>query len=314
MTSTTSPAGLGGRPRLPVQLPGPSSTRWGVALQLGDRRVLRPGGWRWLRAIAWFLLLFFLTAGAFGLPLQAAVDRLPPGNEALAFLGILLACVAALACYAVAVRLGEDRWPTEISARTALPGLAAGALLGLLMMAALMSILAVTGLYNVTVVGGAPAWTGLGLALQAAVTEELWMRALLFRLLWRAVGPAPAYALAALVFAALHLPNPGANALSVATVAVAGLMFCALYALTGRLWLPIGLHLTWNFSQGYLFGATVSGDSLGSSIAVSTARPGAPAWLTGGEFGPEASLFALLLVSAVTAAALRSARPPKTPS
>jgi hypothetical protein len=186
--------------------------------------------------------------------------------------------------------------------------------LGLLMMAALMSILAVTGLYNVTVVGGAPAWTGLGLALQAAVTEELWMRALLFRLLWRAVGPVPAFAVAALVFAALHLPNAGVNALSVATVAVAGLMFCALYALTGRLWLPIGLHLTWNFSQGYLFGATVSGDSLGSSVAVSTARPGAPAWLTGGEFGPEASLFALLLVSAVTAAALRSARPPKTPS
>ena len=27
------------------------------------------------------------------------------------------------------------------------------------------------------------------------------------------------------------------------------------YALTGRLWVPIGLHLAWNFAQGYIFGA-----------------------------------------------------------
>jgi membrane protease YdiL (CAAX protease family) len=41
-----------------------------------------------------------------------------------------------------------------------------------------------------------------------AVTEELWMRALLLRLLWRAFGPMPAFAVAALVFGALHLANP----------------------------------------------------------------------------------------------------------
>jgi hypothetical protein len=51
--------------------------------------------------------------------------------------------------------------------------------------------------------GAAPAWKGLGIGLQAAVTEELWM---LLRLLWRAFGPVPAFALAALVFAG---PSPG---------------------------------------------------------------------------------------------------------
>lgn len=176
------------------------------------------------------------------------------------------------------------------------------------MMAVLMGALAVTGLYTVTFTGAAPAWTGLGLALQAAVTEELWMRALLFRLLWRTFGPVPALAVSALVFGALHLTNPGANALAGATVAVAGLMFCALYALTGRLWLPIGVHLAWNFAQGYLFGADVSGGDLGGSLAVSTPEVGAAAWLTGDAFGPEASLFALLLVTSVTVAALASVR------
>lgn len=110
------------------------------------------------------------------------------------------------------------------------------------------------------------------------------------------------------MFGALHLANPGATVVAGATTTVAGLMFCALYALTGRLWVPIGLHLAWNFAQGYLFGAAVSGNNLGGSIAVSTARPGATAWLTGGTLGPEASAFALLVVSSVTVGALLLAR------
>ena len=134
------------------------------------------------------------------------------------------------------------------------------------------------------------------------------MRALLLRLLWRAFGPVPAFAVAALVVRRPAPGEPWSHRAGRATVVMAGLMFCALYALTGRLWVPIGLHLAWNFAQGYLFGAAVSGNSLGGSIAVSTARPGAPAWLTGGTFGPEASLFALFLVSAVTIGALALAR------
>jgi membrane protease YdiL (CAAX protease family) len=307
MTFTT-PAERFSPSQLPIRPPSSTTAdRWGVPVQLGERRVLHAGRWRWLRAMAWLALLFFLTAAAFGLPLQAAVDLLPPGNPALGLVGTLLACGAALGCYALAVRLGEGRWAGELAVRPALSGLAGGTVLGLVMLALLMGVLAATGLYDITVVGAVPAWTGLGLALQAAVTEELWMRALLLRLLWRAFGPLPAFAVAALVFGALHLANRGGTVLAGATVAVAGLMFCALYALTGRLWVPIGLHLAWNLAQGYLFGAAVSGGDLGGSILVSTGRPGAEAWLTGGSFGPEASVFALALVSAVTVVALRSA-------
>jgi membrane protease YdiL (CAAX protease family) len=286
----------------------PSPLRLGVPVCLGERRVLRSGRWRWLRALAWLLLLFFLTAAAFGLPLQVAVDLLSPGNGLGALVGPLVGSATALGSYVLAVRLGEGRWPGELSLRPALPGLGVGALLGLAMMTVLMGTMVVTGLYDLTMVGAAPLWTGLGLALQAAVTEELWMRALLLRLLWRAFGPGPAFAVAALVFSALHLANPGATVLAGATVTAAGLMFCALYALTGRLWVPIGLHLAWNFAQGSLFGAVVSGGGLGDSLAASTARPGAVAWLTGGTFGPEGSVFALLLVGAVTVSALWLAR------
>jgi len=283
-------------------------TRWGVPVQLGELRILRPGRWRWLRALTWLLLLFYLTAAAFGVPLQAAADLLPRGNAGLQFVGGLVACASALGCYAIAVWLGEGRRPSELSLRPALFGLLAGLVLGWSMMAVLVGVMVLTGLYDITLHGAVSAWPGLSEALQAAVTEELWMRALLFRLLWRAFGPVPAFAVAALVFAALHLANPGATVLAGAGVAAGGLMFCALFALTGRLWVPIGLHLAWNFAQGYLFGAAVSGDDLGGSIAVSVPRPDAAAWLTGGTFGPEASIFSLLLVGSVTAGALLMGR------
>ncbi len=283
---------------------GAAARRWGeTPVQLGRRRVLHPGRVRWLRALSWMVLLFFLTAGAFGLPLQWATDHLAPGAP-VQLAGLIGACALTLGCYGLAVRLGEGRAAGELALRPAPAELVGGGLLGLAMMTMLMGTLAATGAYDITVLGAAPAWAGVGLALQAAVTEELWMRALLFRLLWRAFGPVPAFVVCGAVFAALHLANPGANPLAGATVAVAGVMFCALYALTGRLWVPIGVHATWNLAQGYLFGAAVSGGDLGGSVAVSTARAGAPTWLTGGAFGPEGSVLALVLVAGVGLVAL----------
>ena len=279
---------------------------WGGAVRLGAGRVLRSGRWRRLRATAWLLLLVLVTALAFGLPLQWTADRLPddPGWQ---LVGTLVACVSALVVYGAAVRVGEGRGVCELALRPAARELAAGALLGLALMAVLMGTLAATGLYDISSSGAPSPATGLRLALQAAVTEELWMRALLFRLLWRAFGALPAFVVSALAFAALHLANPGVTLLSTATVATAGVMFCALYALTGRLWAPLGLHVAWNLAQGHLFGASVSGGDLGGSVLRSTPRPGAATWLTGGAFGPEASVLALVLLALVTVVTIRAA-------
>jgi hypothetical protein len=60
---------------------------------------------------------------------------------------------------------------------------------------------------------------------------------------------------------------------------------------TRSLALPIGLHLTWNWAQGSLLGFGVTGiDQQGWWQPVFTGRP---QWLTGGEFGPEASVVAV---------------------
>lgn len=287
----------------------PARPRWGVPpMVLGHLRVLGPGRLRWLRVAGWLIVLVFVTAVGFGLAMQWSSDHLGPDRPGVQLLGLLGSGAIMLGCYALAVRLGEGRPAREISLPPAPLHLAIGGMLGVIMMSVLMGALVVTDAYDVRIHGAAPAWSGITLALQAALTEELWMRALLFRLVWRAFGPVPAFVVCAAAFAALHLANPGANVVAGATVAMAGVMFCALYTLTGRLWVPIGVHAAWNFAQGYLFGATVSGGDLGGSVAVSTARAGAPIWLTGGGFGPEGSVLALVLVTIVTAGALELIR------
>ncbi len=67
----------------------------------------------------------------------------------------------------------------------------------------------------------------------------------------------------------------------------------AAYALTHRLWLPIGLHLGWNFAEGRIFGMSVSGGAAGRSLITGTLR--GSNLMTGGAFGPEASIVAVII-------------------
>ncbi len=69
--------------------------------------------------------------------------------------------------------------------------------------------------------------------------------------------------------------------------------------LTRRLWLPIGIHFAWNFTQGGIFGSSVSGNQLGEGLLRSTLT--GPDWLTGGAFGVEASI-AVIAVGVVVGA------------
>ena len=170
------------------------------------------------------------------------------------------------------------------------------------MFAAVMGVMAAFGLYDIQPLGAAPAWISIGKAVQSGVVEELMIRAILLRLIWRAFGPWIAFTASAALFGFGHIANPNATVFAAVAIAVeAGLMLGAFYALTGRVWMSIGVHAAWNFTQGYLFGAAVSGGDFGPSIARSTARSGFPEWLTGGAFGPEASLPALVVCTAVGA-------------
>ena len=268
-------------------------------LELGERRFLHPGPLRWLRALGWAVALFFLVALA-ALPTAEVLGRLVPQNGAVQLAANLAGALVALAVYALAVWLAEGRRPSEIALKPMLPELGVGLLIGTAMFAAVMGILAGFDLYEIRSLGAASVWTAAGRAVQSGVVEEIMIRAILLRLVWRAFGPWIAFAVSAALFGFGHIANPNATVFAAICIALeAGIMLGAFYALTGRVWVSIGVHAAWNFTQGYLFGAAVSGGDFGPAIASSTARPGLPEWLTGGAFGPEASLPALVVCTAV---------------
>ncbi|NBU27148.1 MAG: CPBP family intramembrane metalloprotease [Caulobacteraceae bacterium] len=267
-----------------------------IQIDLGSRRFLHPGPWRWLRSFAWMMLLFVVVAvPAYG-TISVLENLLPEETPAYLVLPHLAGAVVALGLYGLLSRFAEDRPVSEIALAPAPVGILTGLLIGAGLFALVMAIMAILGLYSFGWNGPAAVWKGLGFTIQSGVIEEVLTRAIMLRLLWRAFGPWVAFALSAAFFGAGHLGNPNATVMAAVCIALeAGIMLGAFYALTGRLWVSIGVHAGWNFAQGYLFGAAVSGGDFGPSIARSVALPGLPAWLTGGPFGPEASLPALVL-------------------
>lgn len=280
------------------------SLNWGFSPALGEHRVLHAGKWRPARSIGWMVFLIFAIMLVFG-PTVEALSHVLPARQPVRFFLKVFGAALVLGTYAILVRFGEDRPPNELAISAAPVGLLAGLLIGFVMFAVVMAIALVFGLYDVTYQGPASAWRAVGLALESGVLEEVLVRGVVLRLVWRAFGPAWGFAVSAILFGVGHIANPSATLFTTACVAIeAGIMLGSFYALTGRLWVSIGVHAGWNFTQGYVFGAAVSGGNFGSSIAVSQARKSLPNWLTGGGFGPEASAPALIVCTFVGAAVL----------
>lgn len=179
-----------------------------------------------------------------------------------------------------------------------------GLAIGIALFSSVMAVLWAIGVYHP---GGWGTFTGLGsgalLALSAAVLEEIIFRGYLFRLLSRATGTWIAVLLTSALFGAAHAANPGATLFSSVAIAVeAGVILAGAYAVTGRLWMPIGLHMGWNFAESTIWGMSVSGGAITPSLTRGNLS-GAQI-LTGGAFGPEASVVAVTLCFGVGAALL----------
>lgn len=136
----------------------------------------------------------------------------------------------------------------------------------------------------------------LGLAAFFAVGfyEELLFRGYYLQNLRDGTGLAPALFLSSAVFALAHLGNFSASVASSLGIFAAGYFLAYGWLRTRALWLPIGLHIGWNFFQGPVFGFAVSGTPT-KSIVVHTVE--GPELLTGGSFGPEAGLMVLPLMA-----------------
>jgi uncharacterized protein len=200
-----------------------------------------------------------------------------------------------LALYAGFVRFIERRPVRELSLRGMGRELGSGILIGAGLYTVCVLILMMLGIYRID---GLNPWVfmlpAVAMALSSGVLEELLYRGVLFRIVEESFGSWISLAVSSFVFGFQHLINPAGTFIGALCISVeAGLLLAAAYMLTRRLWASIGLHMAWNYTQSAVFSGTVSGTDTAPGLIKSTIE--GPPLLTGGDFGLESSLIALLI-------------------
>jgi membrane protease YdiL (CAAX protease family) len=246
-------------------------------------------------AIAISLLTLILIAGVCNIALQTALKDLK-GND-FVIVQDIVAAVGMVIAYKLFIRhlgaIKRDDLRIAGAIRLTLIGLLAGAAI----FSCVVGVATVVGVYNLDGRGNSQ---GLLLALVAsasfpAISEELVFRGILFRWIEEFGGSWTALLLTSGFFGAAHLANPGATWIAAVGIAFeAGVMLGAAYMLTRSLWLPISLHAAWNFMQGEVFDIPVSGNEADGLVKAHLAGP---PLLTGGGFGLEASLIAIVIAT-----------------
>jgi len=254
-----------------------------------------PGPWlRLLRfppirmAVLYLVLAYLYLSGFF---FRTAFAKGPWEGVA----ATLMACGLMLSIYACLVHVIEGRPARELALRPMARELGLGLLIGAGLYTVCVLAMMLMGHYRIV---GMHDWhiliPGIAVALATGVFEELVFRGGVFRLLEEWLGSWAALVLSSLVFGLTHLDTDNSTLQGVASISLwAGALLVGCYLLTGRLWLGIGLHAAWNYTQGTVFSGIVSGNAPPTGLWVSSVE--GPDWLTGGSFGLEASPVALLV-------------------
>jgi membrane protease YdiL (CAAX protease family) len=240
-------------------------------------------------SVLWAALLF---AGAFAFFLStqflSSWLHLPPNSSYAIVLG---APILSFVVYRLVVRTWEKRSPVEVlpNART-IPDILIGAAIGVILLSITTAMLWALGLYQIKPNHLNHAFDSFVFdSYLSGMMEELLFRAVLLRILARAFGPRWGLALSAAVFGLAHLSH--GSWIPILEIAVnAGLSLGLLYMVTGRLWMAIGMHTAWDFAEESLFGVNTH-----NGLLLSTPVQGKSALLTGGSYGPDGSLLAMMV-------------------
>ena len=260
-------------------------------------------GWR----IFAFLGVFYSIALPLLFGLRALLDF--PRSSPLVI--VIIALAATPAVY-VARRCFDKKSFASLGLQTSWQGMADvlfGFLLSGMMMATVFGLMVGLGYINNVHVNDL-GWdlagvllTSLCLMTLVGFWEELVFRGYVLQNMVEGMGMKPAIVISCVLYGLVHSANPSATLLSSAIIVLFGYLRIYGYLSTGQLWLSIGMHTGWNFFQATVFGFAASGHAEAETLL--THDSVAADWLSGGSFGPEASVL-IIPVVLVTLLAMRS--------
>lgn len=179
--------------------------------------------------------------------------------------------------------------------------LARGLLLGMLSTGLVFSLLLVLNQVEIVSVNWAKVLT-VGIFIEmisaflTAFPEEFLARGFFMTALKTTRNKVIIIAIPSVLFSLLHLANSGFSFLSFVNTALVGLLFAFMFIRSGKLWLPIGFHVAWNFFLGDILGLSVSGGEQKSFLSLGIGRN---EFLTGGIYGPEGGILVTAVLSLV---------------
>lgn len=243
--------------------------------------------WKWAIELVLGIIIFFIVYGIAG---SALIIEL----RWLVAIVCIISGVAIIGLFQLWTRAFEKEW--RMDTICGLGKLWSGITIGALFFCIVTGILAAIGVYHASY--ASPHWgmivVNLCFYFLVACGEEVIFRGVLFRLIDEKFSFWWAIVVSSLVFGFAHIFQPYATVWSSIAITVeAGILLGTAYKYAGTLWLPIGIHWAWNFTQGNVFGLEVSGGETEESIMNATLT--GPDIITGGSFGPEASIITAIL-------------------
>jgi membrane protease YdiL (CAAX protease family) len=207
----------------------------------------------------------------------------------------IIASAAVISTYSYFFRKIEKREITEFSSKKIIKYSLIGILIGAILQSLTVLVIALNGSFEIVAINAISNMIiPFTVAFSVAIFEEILIRGIIFRIAEEKLGSYIALLISAIIFGALHLANPNTTLFSGLCVAVeAGFLMGAAYIYKRNLWFPIAIHFAWNFMQSGFFGAITSGNEKTSSFL--TTKITGNSLITGGEFGPEATIQAIVI-------------------
>lgn len=264
-----------------------NSSLWNI--ELGSAGVLAPGKAFALRCIVWAAVLYAIVFGF--LVVSVFAPQWLKLSSSASYVPALLVPILAFAFYWLLVTLVERRIPTEIVFKmSSVLDLLLGFVMGLVLIVVMLTTVYALGFYRVTI----GHWSGWFQSLVydsyiSGMLEELAFRAVLLRIFARLFNPVAGLVISSALFGLAHLTH-GTLFQALQIAFIAGVTLGLPYMLTGRLWLSVGMHIGWDFTEESLLGVNTK-----HGLLLSTPDPSRSVFLTGGAYGPDGSLFALFV-------------------
>lgn len=187
----------------------------------------------------------------------------------------------------------DKRAITEFSVNGLAKNLTIGILIGFVLQSFTILVMYLNGNYSVVNINPVSfILIPFAIMFTVAIIEEILVRGIIFRIIEEKLGSYISLTISSVLFGVFHLANPHGTLISGICITTAGFMLGAAFIYSRNLWFPIALHFAWNFTQSGIFGAITSGNEKTSSLL--EAKIQGPEFITGGEFGPEGSIQAIV--------------------